>query len=117
MTKSWGRREKSGLDMGLRAAPWWLLLLVCISQADPGRAGAKGREGKNQAFHERLTKGGVSHSLPSHSSQEDTFRRTPKRPKVLRTRRFCRSLQVEVFRTPRWPSLVRERARVDFCSP
>lgn len=39
--KSWGRREKSRLDMGLCA-----VLLICLSQAELGRPWAEEHEGK-----------------------------------------------------------------------
>lgn len=39
--KSWGRREKSRLDMGLCA-----VLLICLSQAELGRVWAEEHEGK-----------------------------------------------------------------------
>ncbi len=44
--KSWGRREKSRLDMGLCA-----VLLICLSQAELGRVWAQEHEGKPPFFN------------------------------------------------------------------
>lgn len=49
--KSWGRWEKSELDMGLWVAPLWLLLLICLPQAELGRVGTGEKEGKNHSTH------------------------------------------------------------------
>lgn len=51
VTKSWERREKSELDMGLCVAPWWFLLLICLSQAE---LTAAEQEGKNSSRHKQV---------------------------------------------------------------
>lgn len=54
VTKSWERREKSELDMGLCVAPLWFLLLICLSQAELGRLWAAEQEGKSSSRHKQL---------------------------------------------------------------
>lgn len=49
VTKSWGRREKRELDMGLCAASLWVFLLICVSQAELGRVWAREQEGKSDS--------------------------------------------------------------------
>lgn len=54
MTKSWERREKSELDMGLCVAPLWFLLLICLSQAELGGVWAAEQEGKSSSGHKQV---------------------------------------------------------------
>lgn len=54
MTKSWERREKSELDMGLCVAPLWFLLLICLSLAELGGVWAAEQEGKSSSRHKQV---------------------------------------------------------------
>lgn len=51
--KSWERREKSELDMGLCVAALWFFLLIRLSQAELGRVWAAEQEGKDRCSTSR----------------------------------------------------------------
>lgn len=60
VAKSWGRREKSELDMGLCVTPLWFLLLIRLSQAELGRVWTGEQKGKNNS----MAQAGQSHAFP-----------------------------------------------------